>query len=129
MAPFLPAGTSFEFLQLTANDFPLALWSVVIAKEPQFDRTRVYRIVALPGERVRLDHHGLRVDGTTRLPPMPDITYRFRDPNFEHGNRKYYQVPDHSYFLLCDTVTVAVDSRNFGAVHESSIKGLFERRR
>ena len=79
---------------------------------------RVGRILGRPGDVITLDDSGnLLVNGTNQ---GGEIMY----PTYAKENYTYpYVVPEDAYFLLGDYRTQTEDSRDFGAVPKSDIRG------
>lgn len=125
MQPNLTSGVSYDVEPIGAGG-PI-LWDIVVAEEPGTGRLRAYRVAALPGERVWLDHHGLRVDGNARHSPVFGVRYSFSSEYVRYGNREYYEIPADSYFLLFDNTEFSTDSRDFGAVPVDRLQGKFPR--
>jgi signal peptidase I len=89
--------------------------------------TFVKRLIGLPGEAVREDHHGfiwIRAEGATtwtkldepylsRAVRLADSTY------FGHT----WRVPEGRYFMVGDNRPVSCDSRKWGAVPRSDLIG------
>ncbi len=128
MMPNLQPGTRFSWEPIRSDESDL-LWRIVVAELPEGEPARVFRVAALPGERVRLDHHGLRVDGDMRRPDFPGMVYRFEAFEARFGYREYYKVPEDCFYLLHDNPLFGRDSRAYGAVPRERIKGVFVERR
>ena len=79
---------------------------------------RVGRILGRPGDVITLDDSGnLLVNGTNQ---GGEIMY----PTYAKENYTYpYVVPEDAYFILGDYRTQTEDSRDFGAVPKSDIRG------
>lgn len=125
MEPNLSQGDRIAYERLSDDGPEIRLWQIVVAKEPASTALKPYRVAALPGERVRLDHHGIRVDGNLRNPQIPGVAYRFEPFDAAYGYRQYSEIPQDSYFLICDNVAAGRDSRHFGAVSKDRIAGVF----
>ncbi|HUM84891.1 MAG TPA: signal peptidase I [Lachnospiraceae bacterium] len=89
---------------------------------------RIGRVVAQGQDIVEIGSDGtLIINGSVQ---DEEIFY----PTYERGNNVTYpyQVPEGSYFILCDYRTESVDSRTFGSVYRSSLEGkvisIFRRR-
>ncbi len=91
---------------------------VVVFKYPK-DETKSYikRVIALPGDRVRIDHG--RVYVNDRYLPEPYVPARFEDDRSESEMR----IPAHEFFVLGDHRNISSDSREFGPVNRDLIYG------
>jgi signal peptidase I len=91
---------------------------VVVFQYPR-DRTQSYikRVIGLPGDRVRIDHGHVYVNGK-RLEESY-VPARYAD------ERSYPEltVPPHQYYVMGDHRSVASDSREFGTVDRRLIYG------
>jgi signal peptidase I len=118
MAPTIPSGTSLhidEAIYKTAapkrHDF--------VAYRPSFvDRdVFVFRVVALPGEELKMTQDGLWINGKQAVHP--------KGLAYSTGSRDDIALKlnkDH-YFLLGDNAEFAVDSRHLGPANKIQILG------
>jgi len=97
---------------------PIRRGDVVVFHYPH-DTSKSYikRVIALPGDRVRIDNglvyvNGLRID-EDYVPAIYEDVRSYADT----------LVPPHSYFVLGDHRNLSNDSRDFGPVDESYIYG------
>ena len=76
------------------------------------------RIIAVGGNEINIDGSGdVKINGISE---SGVIIY----PSYHKGDIKYpYQIPEGSVFVLGDYRTQTKDSREFGAIKESQIKG------
>ena len=76
------------------------------------------RIIAVGGNEINIDGSGdVKINGISE---SGEIIY----PSYHKGDIKYpYQIPEGSVFVLGDYRTQTKDSREFGAIKESQIKG------
>lgn len=76
------------------------------------------RIIAVGGNEINIDGSGdVKINGISE---SGEIIY----PSYYKGDIKYpYQIPEGSVFVLGDYRTQTKDSREFGAIKESQIKG------
>lgn len=103
-------------------------WDIVVF-EPVVDDARaqwVMRVVGLPGETIMIRQDGIVVNG--QLCPTPgEVPHPYgRVPSSfaETALIAYpYVVPTNAYFVLGDNVTNSYDSRFWGGVPRSKIKG------
>jgi signal peptidase I len=81
------------------------------------EKSYIKRIIALPGDRFRVDHGHVFVNGN--LVPEPYVPTEYRD------NRSVDEMtllPD-EYFVMGDHRSISSDSRDFGPVDRSLIYG------
>ena len=91
---------------------------VVVFRYPR-DQTKSYikRVVALPGDRLRIDHGRLIVND--KFVPEPYVPLRFADDR----SQPEMQLPVDDYFVMGDHRSISADSREFGPVDRSLIYG------
>jgi signal peptidase I len=91
---------------------------VVVFQYPR-DHTKSYikRVIALPGDVLRIDHGRVYVNGK-RL-PEPYVPERYTDDRSEPE----MVLPQHRYFLMGDHRSISSDSRDFGPVDRDLIYG------
>lgn len=80
----------------------------------------VKRIIALPGEMVRLSHGSIYVNGRPLYEPYLESGTMTVPPG---GADHVYQVGDHEYFVLGDNRAESEDSRFYGPVARGKIVG------
>lgn len=83
------------------------------------DRQKSYikRVIALPGDDLRIDHGRVFVNGkATREPYVPS---RFADDRSEPE----VVIPPHEYFVMGDHRSISSDSRDFGPIERDLIYG------
>lgn len=81
------------------------------------EKSYIKRVIALPGDRLRIDHGQVLVnERAVREGYVPE---EYRD------NRSYSEivVPEDSYFMMGDHRSISSDSREFGPVKRSLIYG------
>ena len=97
---------------------PIQRGDVVVFRYPR-DTSKSYikRVIAVPGDRVRIDDGLLYVNGQ-------QVTEEYVPSNYE-DLRSYAEtvVPAHSYFVLGDHRNLSNDSRDFGPVDQRFIYG------
>jgi signal peptidase I len=97
---------------------PIQRGDVVVFRYPR-DTSKSYikRVIAIPGDRVRIDDGLVYVNGR-------QIAEEYVPPMYEDV-RSYSEtaVPPHCYFVLGDHRNLSNDSRDFGPVDESYIYG------
>ena len=91
---------------------------VVVFRYPR-DETKSYikRVIALPGDTLRIDHGTLYVNG--RAVPEPYVPSRFADDRSQPELR----IPPNEYFVMGDHRIISSDSREFGPVNRNLIYG------
>jgi signal peptidase I len=96
----------------------IARGDVVVFRYPR-DPSKSYikRVVAVPGDHVRIERGRVYVNG--RLLTEGYVPRDFVDPH----SYPEIVVPEHSYFVLGDHRSMSNDSREFGPVDESYIYG------
>ena len=81
------------------------------------EKSYIKRVIALPGDRLRIDHGQVWLNGK----PMSEhyVPEEYRD------NRSMAEtvIPEDSYFMMGDHRSVSSDSREFGPVDRSLIYG------
>jgi signal peptidase I len=91
---------------------------VVVFEYPR-DRSKSYikRVIALPGDRLRIDHGRVYVN-EKRLPEAY-VPLRFEDDR----SVAEMTLPPHEYWMMGDHRSISSDSRDFGPVDRSLIYG------
>jgi signal peptidase I len=91
---------------------------VVVFQYPR-DHAKSYikRVIALPGDRLRIDHGDVYVNGV--LLPEPYVPNRFTDDR----SQPEMVLGPHDYFVMGDHRSISSDSRDFGPVERSLIYG------
>jgi len=77
----------------------------------------IKRVIALPGDRIRIDRGRVVLNG--RALHEPYVPQEYRDDR----SMSETTVPPNSYFVLGDHRNVASDSREFGPVDRSLVYG------
>jgi signal peptidase I len=83
------------------------------------DHTKSYikRVIALPGDRIRIDHGNVYLNGK-RLPEAY-VPSRFSDDR----SQPELTIPANDYFVMGDHRSISSDSRDFGLVDRDLIYG------
>jgi signal peptidase I len=91
---------------------------VVVFQYPH-DHTKSYikRVIAVPGDTLRIDHGSVYVNGV-RL-PEPYVPNRFTDDR----SQPQMVLNQHEYFVMGDHRSISSDSRDFGPVDRALIYG------
>jgi len=91
---------------------------VVVFQYPH-DHTKSYikRVIALPGDDLRIDHGEVYVNGRRVVEKY--VPTRFTDDRSEPE----MMIPAHEYFVMGDHRSISSDSRDFGPVERNLIYG------
>jgi signal peptidase I len=91
---------------------------VVVFQYPR-DHTKSYikRVIALPGDRLRIDDGTVYVNGKRLAEPY--VPNRFSDDR----TQAEMVLPPHEYFVMGDHRSISSDSRDFGPVERNLIYG------
>lgn len=91
---------------------------VVVFRYPH-DITKSYikRVIALPGDRVRIDHGRVILNGIALKEPYVPMKYA------DDRSQPETEIPDGKYFMMGDHRSISSDSREFGAVARNLIYG------
>ena len=81
------------------------------------EKSYIKRVIALPGDKLRIDHGEVWLNGK----PLPESYV----PDAYRDERSYTEmvVPDDSYFMMGDHRSISSDSREFGPVERDLIYG------
>jgi signal peptidase I len=81
------------------------------------EKSYIKRVIAVPGDKLRIDHGQVWLNG--KLVPEGYVPDAYRDA------RSYAEmvVPDDSYFMMGDHRSISSDSREFGPVERDLIYG------
>jgi signal peptidase I len=90
---------------------------VVFLYPHDHEKSYIKRVIALPGDDLRIDHGQVYVNGKR-------LVERYVPPRFE-DSRSFPEmiVPDHEYFVMGDHRSISSDSRDFGPVDRDLIYG------
>lgn len=135
MEPTLLPGDSVLVSRLDAGH--AVRGELVVNRMPQHrDSTMVRRVVGIPGDRIRMEDHLLKVNG--RVIQEPYVRVNAAAANFSRANFPSPQmapiatqqvengevvVPAGGYFVLGDNRDNSLDSRDFGCVSGEDILG------
>jgi signal peptidase I len=81
------------------------------------EQSYIKRVIALPGDRLRIDHGVVWLNGKPQTEPYVPEQYQDSESMAE------VVVPEDSYFVMGDHRSVSYDSRKFGPVDRSLIYG------
>ena len=81
------------------------------------EKSYIKRVIALPGDRLRIDHGTVWLNGKPQLETMSPRSTATAAPMAE------IVVPEDSYFMMGDHRSISSDSREFGPVERSLIYG------
>jgi signal peptidase I len=93
--------------------------SVVVLSRPRDHGLAVKRIVGLPDERVRISDGVLQVNGSPITEP-----YLAAPERPTENRRQETRVPPGHYFVLGDNRAVASDSRVWGPIPRTALRGI-----
>ena len=81
------------------------------------EKSYIKRVIALPGDKLQIDHGKVWLNGK----PLPESYV----PDAYRDERSYSEmvVPDDSYFMMGDHRSISSDSREFGPVDRDLIYG------
>jgi signal peptidase I len=124
---FAPTATSLERAIMPGRD--IRRGDIIVFKFPQQpDRDFIKRVIGLPGDRLELHRKKVYVNGSPidepyvqfLEPPSVDGPPRTDDLREEYGP---VTVPPHQYFMMGDNRDNSEDSRYWGFMPESYVKG------
>jgi signal peptidase I len=81
------------------------------------EKSYIKRVVALPGDRLRIDHGVVYLNGARLIENYVPEEYR------DTRSMAEMVVPDETYFMMGDHRSISSDSREFGPVERSLIYG------
>jgi signal peptidase I len=91
---------------------------VVVFLYPGDHRTSyIKRVIALPGDDLRIDHGQVWVNGVALKEPYVPLKYQ------DERSQPEMTVPEGEYFVMGDHRTISSDSRDFGPVPRGLIYG------
>jgi signal peptidase I len=91
---------------------------IVVFRYPRDpEKSYIKRVIALPGDRIRIEH------GTVYLNDKPLSESYVPEPYRDLRSMDETVVPDDSYFMMGDHRSISSDSREFGPVERSLIYG------
>lgn len=81
------------------------------------EKSYIKRVIAVPGDRLRIDRGDVYLNG--KLLPEPYVPLRYRDTK----SMPEIVLPDDEYFVMGDHRSISSDSRDFGPVDRDLIYG------
>jgi signal peptidase I len=84
-------------------------------RDPQ--KSYIKRVIALPGDRLSIDHGQVFLNGRLLLEPYVPVDYR------DTRSMAEITVPDGYYFMMGDHRSISSDSREFGPVARDLVYG------
>jgi signal peptidase I len=81
------------------------------------EKSYIKRVIALPGDRLRIDHGVVWLNGKRQIENYVPEQYR------DSRSMAEIEVPEDSYFMMGDHRSISSDSRAFGFVERSLIYG------
>ena len=81
------------------------------------EKSYIKRVIALPGDTLRIDHGRVYVNGKFVREPYVPLEYR------DDGSTAEMVIPADTYFMMGDHRSISQDSRAFGPVDRSLIYG------
>lgn len=139
MAPNILDGTWYWHRQSSHYD----IGDIVVLADPHIDRTRILRIIAKAGDRIRIHNDGI-VLNDRRLPQLDmrhwndnsrvwqelstnsngEITWEYIQPNQASTfQTTEIVIPKGHVFLMCDNRAECLDSRWWGPISNEVIQG------
>jgi signal peptidase I len=98
---------------------------IIIFKPPNDDvRDFIKRVIAVPGDRLRIDHGTVYINGQVLQEPYLPERWTYNN-SWPATGQDYLLPPDH-YFVMGDNRNHSSDSRVFGPIDISSILGKAE---
>ncbi len=81
------------------------------------EKSYIKRVIAVPGDRLRIDHGVVWLDGVPQRERYVPEEYR------DNRSMAEIEIPEGSYFMMGDHRSISSDSREFGAVDRDLIYG------
>ena len=81
------------------------------------EKSYIKRVIALPGDRLRIDHGTVWINGKPQSEPYVPEEYR------DNGSKAEMVIPAGRYYMMGDHRSISSDSRDFGPVERSLIYG------
>ena len=81
------------------------------------EKSYIKRVIALPGDRLRIDHGRVWLNGQPQTEPY--VPEKYQDTR----SMAEIVVPEDTYFMMGDHRSISSDSRDFGPVERDLIYG------
>ncbi|MBI2186335.1 MAG: signal peptidase I [Acidobacteria bacterium] len=123
---YAPTATPLERILLPID--PIRRGDIVVFKYPEDpERDFIKRVIGLPGETIELKNKKVSIDGK----PLDEAYVQFLIPPDEEGNGEFdvrvqygpVTVPEDHYFMMGDNRDNSQDSRYWGFLPRSYVKG------
>ena len=116
MMPALCGGDYLLVREDAKSRRPLSRGDIVVVA--QSGRSHLKRVISLPGERVALADGMLWIDGERLIEP-----YLHGLPPYLGLDESEFEMGSDEYFVMGDNRAHSTDSRDYGPVHRSQIRG------
>jgi signal peptidase I len=90
---------------------------VVFRYPRDLEKSYIKRVIALPGDQLRVEHGSVWLNGKPLSEPYVPLEYR------DNRSMAEIVVPPGSYFMMGDHRSISSDSRDFGPVERELIYG------
>lgn len=120
MAPTLQDGDRCLLNRLSYIYASPKRGDLVVLCDRSADDLAVKRIIALPGEKVRIEQGTIFVNGRRLVEAYLENGTRTAPP---HGDEQFFTLSAHEYFVLGDNRAESEDSRYYGPVGREQIVG------
>lgn len=97
---------------------------IIVFRYPGGKKDFIKRVIALPGESVRIEGDKVYVDGEYLKEPYAFYSYRKRRDRKESAQKKEFVLQEGEYFVMGDNRYNSFDSRFWGPLDENLIKGF-----
>lgn len=96
---------------------------VVVFKHPEQPKDFIKRIIAVPGDRIRIENGSYYVNGQRQDEIFSILNKQKRDGNFLKEDGPEVTLKQDEYFVSGDNRDVSFDSRELGAIKREWMKG------
>ena len=131
MEPSIPVNTILVVQPYPEHTLPMRGDLIVFTPPTQPEASYIKRVVAIAGDRVQFKQGGLILNGVAQHEPYAFVRDKafiqkaLKNPKYPQNffNSQVLTVPENSFFVLGDNRFNSSDSRVFGAINLSAIKG------